>query len=128
VDLRVSPGTSRAASHRPPPEPGLREGPVDLYLLAAGILVVLNLVDVIITRVALGAGHVELNPLAALFIDHAWIAYPVKVLVPLVVLALACTRRGRARVNDVHLAAIWLVVGIYVMTVIMNMVAVMHTA
>jgi hypothetical protein len=91
-----------------------------VYVVAAITLVVLNLADVVITRAALAGGAHELNPVARFFIDHAVLAYGIKFVVPAFVVVLAFTPAARRRIDEIHLAAIWTVVGIYVMTIFLN--------
>jgi hypothetical protein len=93
---------------------------VRVYVVAAVTLVVLNVIDVVITRAALRGGAEELNPIARFFIDHALLAYGIKFVVPAFVVVLALTPAAQRRIDEVHLAAIWTVVGIYVMTVALN--------
>jgi hypothetical protein len=92
------------------------------YVVAAAALIVLNVLDIVITRRALAAGASELNPIARYFVEHAVVAYSVKIAVPAGLFALAASRFARQRINAVHLAAIWMVVGMYVMTVVLNLV------
>jgi len=40
--------------------------------VAAGLLAVLSVADVAVTRVALGMGATETNPIAALFVETPW--------------------------------------------------------
>jgi hypothetical protein len=98
------------------------ERPESVYLLAASLLVALNFVDLALTRAALDAGATELNPIARFFVEHAVIAYTIKLGVPLAVLSLALTHRVQSRLNEIHVAAVWMIVGMYVMTVFMNVV------
>ena len=96
--------------------------PESVYLLAASLLVALNFADLALTRAALDAGATELNPVARFFVDHAVIAYTIKLGVPVAVLSLALTHRVQSRLNEVHVAVVWMIVGMYVMTVFMNVV------
>ena len=105
-----------------------RSGYHRAYVVAAALLIVLNLFDVVITRQALAAGASELNPIARWFVEHAVIAYVIKLGVPAVLFVLASSRFARDRINAVHLAAIWTVVGMYVMTVVLNVVTWMRYA
>ena len=99
-----------------------------LYALAAALLVILNLADVAITREALAHGASELNPIARFFVEHAPIAYTLKLGVPVMVLLLAASRRAQDRLSEAHIAAIWTIVGIYLMTVFINVVTLLHYA
>lgn len=90
------------------------------YLIAATSLVVLNVADIAVTRAALQGGASELNPIARLFVDYGWVAFPVKFGVPFAVLVLAMTRQVRLR--EWHVAAIWFVVGVYTLAVVLNVV------
>jgi uncharacterized protein DUF5658 len=121
------PGTSRATArdllHRAVVFSSRRlERPESVYLLAASLLVALNFADIALTRAALDAGASELNPIARFFVDHAVIAYTIKLGVPLAVLSLALTRRVQSRLNEIHIAAVWMIVGMYLMTVFLNVV------
>jgi hypothetical protein len=93
-----------------------------LYALAAALLVLLNLADLYITRQALAHGASELNPIARYFVDHTFVAYLVKLCVPAAVLLMASSRRAEERLSEVHIAAIWTIVGMYLMTVFLNLV------
>lgn len=96
--------------------------PASVYLLAASLLVGLNFADLALTRAALDAGASELNPIARFFVEHWLIAYAIKLGVPLAVLTLALTNRVQARLNEIHIAVVWTIVGMYVMTVFMNVI------
>lgn len=98
------------------------------YLTAAALLVVLNVADVAITRAALQAGASELNPVARWFIEHGVLAYGIKAAVPALVLLVALAPRARARIDVVHVAAIWTVVGIYLMVVFVNSITLVRLA
>lgn len=100
--------------------------PGSTYALAAAILVVLNLLDLLITRAALDAGAQELNPISRFFVQHALLAFTIKLTVPALVLVLAFSEGARAKVNDLHVAAIWTIVGIYLMTVFINTVTLLR--
>jgi hypothetical protein len=100
--------------------------PGSTYALAAAILIVLNLLDLLLTRAALDAGAQELNPISRFLLDHAVLAFTVKLTIPVLVLVLAFSETARAKVNDVHVAAIWTIVGIYLMTVFINTVTLLR--
>lgn len=118
VSMAVHDGAARLLAwvRRPIGRPG------SIYATAAAALVVLNLLDLLITRAALRAGAEELNPISRYFVEHAFLAYTIKVGVPVAILLLAFTSAARRRVNDLHIAAIWAIVGIYTMTVFINVV------
>lgn len=79
------------------------------------LLVVLNVADVVLTRLVLGRGGVEMNPLADLLLaSNTTLAVKLAI-----VLALAVeVRRHPPRAPVVCL--IWLVAGIYLVVVILN--------
>jgi hypothetical protein len=96
------------------------------YVAAAAVLVVLNVADVVLTRAAIAAGASELNPISRSFIEHGALAYGIKFSVPTLVLLAALRRRTRARIDVIHVAAIWTIVGIYLMVVFVNAVTWAH--
>ncbi|WP_334141016.1 DUF5658 family protein [Rhabdothermincola sp.] len=96
------------------------------YVAAAAVLVVLNVADVGLTRAAIEAGASELNPISRSFIEHGALAYAIKFAVPASVLLIALRRRARARIDVIHVAAIWTIVGIYLMVVFINAVTWAH--
>lgn len=108
--------------------PQVTERPVRVYVVAAMVLIALNVLDVVVTHAALAAGATEMNPVARWFIEHAVLAYGIKFAVPALVLALAFTRQARRRIDEAHVAAIWMVVGIYLMTVVVNTLTLARSA
>lgn len=85
---------------------------------AAVLIVVLNVLDIITTRLALGSGGTEANPVAALFVEFLPVFVAIKVALPLSV-ALRI-QASRHRTTPMLLAAMWWVVGVYSMTVVVN--------
>lgn len=92
----------------------MRRQPTVLVLLAALILA-LNLADLILTREALAAGAIEVNPvMAALFASSMSAAAAIKILVAAVVVGgLWALRRYRSGVA----ALIWVTAGMGVLVV-----------
>ncbi len=99
-----------------------------LYIAAAVALIVLNAIDLVLTLMGRARGVGESNPFSAYLFEHAGVVLAVKFLIPLALLALALTESGRRRIDELHLAAIWVVTGIYLMTVVVNAMAVFLTS
>lgn len=96
--------------------PGMVPG--RLVTVAAVAIVVLNVLDVITTRLALLGGASEGNPFASLFVHHLPIFVAIKVVFPgLVALRMWATRE---RTTPMLLAAMWWVVGVYSMAIVVN--------
>ena len=92
--------------------------PERLVRLAAVAIVILNVLDVVTTRVALARGATEGNPLASLFVYHLPIFVAIKVLLPgLVALRMWVTR---TRTPPALLAVMFWVVGVYSMAIVVN--------
>ncbi len=84
-------------------------------LVALGLLFVLNVADVVITRLLLDRGGVELNPLAdRLLASNTTLVVKVGIVVALAVRAL------RQPPRLIVVCFIWLVVGIYVLAIALN--------
>ena len=92
--------------------------------VAAVAIIVLNLFDVLTTRVALANGAAEGNPIAALFVDHLALFLAIKVIVPVGV-ALRMLRI-RERTTPMLLSAMWWVVGVYSLTIVVNVLGILH--
>jgi hypothetical protein len=92
--------------------------PARLVTTAAVAIVVLNVLDIITTRLALLDGATEGNPLAALFVHHLPIFVAIKVLLPGLVGLRMWTVRDRT--PPMLLAAMWWVVGVYSMVITIN--------
>lgn len=85
---------------------------------ALGLLVVLNVADLITTRAFLAAGAIEANPLGAFLIDRGWVGW-VK---GLLLLGLGIkVLRSPARVGTTSM--LWFVVGVYATVVTVNLMA-----
>ena len=84
-------------------------------LIALGLLFVLNVADVVVTRLLLNRGGVELNPLA----DHLLASNATLVVKVGIVVVLALRLRRRPP-GIVVLCFMWLVVGVYVLVVVVN--------
>ena len=80
-------------------------------VVAAVLIVVLNVLDIITTRLALANGAAEGNPIATLFVDYLPIFVAVKILVPASVALRIRSMRGRT--TPMLFAAMWWVVGVY---------------
>jgi hypothetical protein len=92
--------------------------PERLVTLSAVAIVVLNVLDVVTTRVALVRGGTEGNPLASLFVYHLPIFVAIKVLFPgFVALRMWVTR---TRTPPALLAVMFWVVGVYSMAIVVN--------
>ena len=87
-------------------------------IVAAVLIVVLNVLDIITTRLALTNGAAEGNPIAALFVEYLPIFVAVKILVPASVALRIRSMRGRT--TPMLFAAMWWVVGVYSMTIVVN--------
>ncbi|MEZ5144549.1 MAG: DUF5658 family protein [Acidimicrobiales bacterium] len=85
-------------------------------------------IDLVLTLMGRARGVGESNPFSAYLFEHAGVVLAVKFLIPLALLALALTESGRRRIDELHLAAIWVVTGIYLMTVVVNAMAVFLTS
>ncbi len=86
--------------------------------VAALAIVVLNLLDIVTTRLAIAQGGAEGNPLAGLFVDNLTLFVAVKVFVP----GLVAWRMWsiRSRITPLLLAAMWWVVGVYSLAITVN--------
>jgi hypothetical protein len=119
LDLRgtVATVTLPPATRTPDrPLPGMVPG--RLVTIAALAIVVLNVLDVITTRLALAQGATEGNPFASLFVHHLPIFVAIKVLFPGFVALRMWAVRGRT--TPMLLAAMWWVVGVYSMAIVVN--------
>ena len=99
-----------------PTAPGMVPG--RLVSIAAVAIVVLNVLDIITTRLALAGGATEGNPLASLFVHHLPIFVAIEVLLP----ALVALRMWvmSERTPPMLLAAMWWVAGVYSLVVVIN--------
>lgn len=85
----------------------------------AWALLILNIADIVITILAIRAGATEGNPLAAFLINtHA--IYPLKVLVPGVVVFGAYWKKGEA-IDELAVRRLWFILGIYALTIVVNL-------
>ena len=92
--------------------------PANLVRNAAAAIVVLNVLDIVTTRLALSQGASEGNPLTNLFVHHLWLFILIKVGLPGLVSYRLWSIRDR--VTPVLLAGMWWVVGVYSMVIILN--------
>lgn len=89
-------------------------------ILAAWVIMVMNVLDVVTTSMVLRRGGVEANPISAFLIEYRvlWVA---KFLVPCWILLFAYIGRARRdRVDERLYAAVWFVAGLYSMIVVSN--------
>jgi len=91
--------------------------------IAAIAIVMLNVFDIITTKLALAGKGVEGNPIAALFVYHLPIFVAIKVLVPGMVALRIWYRRKQT--TPMLLASMWWVVGVYCMTIAINLLHVL---
>jgi hypothetical protein len=91
--------------------------------IAAVAIVMLNIFDVITTKLALADKGVEGNPIAALFVYHLPIFVAIKVLLPGIVAIRIWYRRNQT--TPMLLASMWWVVGVYCMTITINLLHVL---
>lgn len=86
--------------------------------IAAITIVVLNVLDIITTRIALLNGAAEGNPMASLFVNQLPLFVAIKILIPVgVALRMYAVRR---KVTPMLLAAMWWVVGVYSLAIVVN--------
>jgi hypothetical protein len=79
------------------------------------LLLVLNVADIVLTRVLLGRGGVEMNPVA-----EALLASNLAVVTKLGIVAALAVRFVRHGPKVITLCALWLVVGVYTFVVVLN--------
>ena len=91
--------------------------------IAAIAIVMLNILDVVTTKLALQGKGVEGNPIAALFVYHLPIFVAIKVLLPGVVALRIWAHRNQT--TPMLLASMWWVVGVYCMTIAINLLHVL---
>lgn len=84
-------------------------------LVAVGLLVALNVADVVTTRLLLDRGGIELNPLSARLLETG-----VALLVKVVILAIVGWIVHRRVPHLALVSFLWLVAGVYVAVVITN--------
>ena len=84
-------------------------------LIALGLLLALNVTDLVLTRLLLDRGGVELNPLA----DHL-LASNSALWVKVALVAVLAVYVIRQAPRLIVLCFMWLVVGIYVLVVVVN--------
>ena len=87
----------------------------------AWALMVLNIADIVVTILAIRAGATEGNPLAA-FLIHTHAIYPLKVLIPGVVI-FGAYWRGGDEIDELAVRRLWFVLGIYALTIVVNLLA-----
>lgn len=135
IDLRDEPAPSsprpprlrRLLAPAPPPASPVEAARVvrtSAVTVAALAIVILNLFDVLTTRIALTNGAAEGNPIASLFVDHLWLFLAIKVVVPVGV-ALRMLKI-RERTTPMLLAAMWWVVGVYSLTIVVNVLGILR--
>jgi hypothetical protein len=86
-----------------------------MTVLPVALLAVLNLADVVLTRVALAHGAVEANPLSRALLDSGRVE-----LAKVAVLCLLALRMARRRPSLRLAAACWIALGAYLMVVLSN--------
>lgn len=84
-------------------------------LIALGLLLALNVTDLVLTRLLLDRGGVELNPLA-----DRLLASNSALLVKVALVAVLAVYVVRQAPRLIVLCFMWLVVGIYVLVVVIN--------
>jgi hypothetical protein len=84
-------------------------------LVALGLLLVLNVADVVVTRLLLDRGGVELNPVA-----DELLASNLALVTKVLVVALLTVHVVRQAPRLIVLCFMWLVVGVYLFVVVIN--------
>lgn len=87
-------------------------------LLAVGLLVVLNVADLLTTRAFLAAGALEGNPVGAFLLDRGWAGLAKGILLLLLGIRVL---RAEPRVGTT--SALWFVVGVYATVITVNLMA-----
>jgi hypothetical protein len=88
-------------------------------VIPVALLAVLNLADVVLTRLALAAGAVEVNPLARILLAGGRVE-----LLKVAVLCALALRAARRRPTLAFAVACWTVTGAYAMVVASNLLSV----